>query len=838
MTVKFSDTSTGDIVSWHWDFGNGQIWDGQNPPNQTYTADPNTGERFYPVTLVVTNHDGTDTVTKTQYITVTPLTNNRVAQAIKDVENQILGGSTENLGVFAIDSLLDSDSEIKFFGDDARTVPTCGDGSDPVLVFIDKGITKITLDDGTEVWKAANYENTYCSIYYACENSEIIDLNEEAPCMSPPTQVGPKPVDLSFADGEFVEPGGLGLLNDPKAWNPVCQENCDKYYALLIDGGVNKDNNEVRYWYDIAFMYNTLREYGYPASHIKVLMSDGTDTSTTTGLDRHISNIAPKYDSSPLDLDGVTTTNEVNDKVTHAILDSTLDSYATGTSALPSDATLFIFTTGHGGSDTATGATQDSNTVKYYLWNNEYITDKDFVAKLNAINCKAIIMVMAQCNGGGFYDEFIKNPINVGTGNGASQDRTLITATLWNEASWANGFANAWTTGVAGHDRWATETVPNYDYSADTYPDPYSFPSDLRISVQESKDYVVTTKPGKPLPNDPFALATGTTVIAGKEHPQIWSKYNSGITQLTQFLNDCTNIVPKTITVKRPTVTGIQWQAGSQRYIYWAETGMPTTEYAKITLLKNGVHNSDISASIPVTQKYFRWIIPDTQTTGTDYRVKIASLTTSTVTDTSDFNFAISTKVANGNLTLKSVPTGASITMDYVYQGTKTTDTTFTNLRPGEYLITLEKPGYIPKTEMATVPSTTGSKVMTLIDASGSNQLSPIDIISDPLGAEVFIDDEDTGVQTPASIDVTPGVEHKVYVSRCNQKSEESFVTAPPYDPDNLLDIVTVPFVLNPDCYTFTGFEPPITMTAVYEVNTRKVSVASHEMAFIRCAWK
>jgi len=63
-------------------------------------------------------------------------------------------------------------------------------------------------------------------------------------------------------------------------------------------------------------------------------------------------------------------------------------------------------------------------------------------------------MVMEQCYGGGFKDEFIDYPVSISPGNGASQDRTLITASMWNEPSWANGFSNAWTTAVAGHDRW------------------------------------------------------------------------------------------------------------------------------------------------------------------------------------------------------------------------------------------------------------------------------------------------------------------------------------------------------------------------------------------------
>lgn len=67
LIVAFSDQSTGSPVSWKWDLGNGNTSSLQNPSAAYFT----TGS--YTVKLVVTDASGhTDSVTKTQYITVYP----------------------------------------------------------------------------------------------------------------------------------------------------------------------------------------------------------------------------------------------------------------------------------------------------------------------------------------------------------------------------------------------------------------------------------------------------------------------------------------------------------------------------------------------------------------------------------------------------------------------------------------------------------------------------------------------------------------------------------------------------------------------------------------------
>jgi PKD repeat protein len=62
LTVSFTDSSSGDVTSWSWDFGDGSYDSTQNPVH-TYTA-----SGLYNVTLSVSGPGGADTKTKTGFI--------------------------------------------------------------------------------------------------------------------------------------------------------------------------------------------------------------------------------------------------------------------------------------------------------------------------------------------------------------------------------------------------------------------------------------------------------------------------------------------------------------------------------------------------------------------------------------------------------------------------------------------------------------------------------------------------------------------------------------------------------------------------------------------------
>jgi PKD repeat protein len=67
LTVVFTDTSTNVPTSWSWTFGDGGTSTVKNP-SHTYTA-----SGVYPVSLTATNAAGSNTTTKTGYITATPV---------------------------------------------------------------------------------------------------------------------------------------------------------------------------------------------------------------------------------------------------------------------------------------------------------------------------------------------------------------------------------------------------------------------------------------------------------------------------------------------------------------------------------------------------------------------------------------------------------------------------------------------------------------------------------------------------------------------------------------------------------------------------------------------
>lgn len=79
LTVQFVDSTTNSPTSWIWSFGDGNMSTLKNP-SHTYTT-----SNTYTITLIATNAAGSDTITKTNYITVTYAT--PVANFTSDITN-------------------------------------------------------------------------------------------------------------------------------------------------------------------------------------------------------------------------------------------------------------------------------------------------------------------------------------------------------------------------------------------------------------------------------------------------------------------------------------------------------------------------------------------------------------------------------------------------------------------------------------------------------------------------------------------------------------------------------------------------------------------------------
>jgi hypothetical protein len=665
----------------------------------------------------------------------------------------------------------------------------------PQHTFATANCALTAIDEGPDA-NGVRDENRH--ITYMCVDPTDNTIKEEWVAYAPATNH-----DFTHAAGESSDAGEAWIPDDPDAWEPTCAENCNNYYALLISGGTDPSKNYRRYWNDIAFMYVTLIEYGYTADHIKVLMSDGPSTAA----DRCIATsgtTCTQTDDSPQNLDGIGGVESIT-PATKANVLTELRRQRTG---LTDSNNLFIFTTGHGSGDSS-----QNSVLK--LWNNEQITDDEFFNALYGINGETadpnkipkITMVMEQCNGGGFNDEIATSgPTNW----------VLETASNYNEASYGNGFSNAWTVGVAGHTRYNPTT---YDLSADG--------GDKRVTTLEAYTYAKA--------KDPFA-------VSGTEHPQ---KYILGA---ERYMNDCTGTATKAIRVTYPKLTGIRWMQGSVNEITWEVDGI--TGSVNIYLVQGTTPETETSlgTNVPANQGWYYGTVPVTQPVGTNYKIRVKSSDGLTIGNSQN-NFEIYLKSATsadnlGGLTFTTIPAGAKLYLDGSTTaltgdgGQTVTPFTKTGLVAGDHRVKVTMSGYYDQSYKVTVVAKQTNPVTTWrldkIDTDANDE--PLDwspwggmkITSDPDGAEIWIDDDLTDSNPAvyrgkaigeAVLNLAPG-DYRVYGTKAGYKPSATLpVTVESFS--LLRDPVPVHLVLTvrePDWYTFTGFESPIDMNGVINV--------------------
>nr|WP_319374734.1 DUF3344 domain-containing protein [uncultured Methanobacterium sp.] len=152
-TVQFTDSSTGSPTSWAWDFGDGGTSTLQNPTH-TYTTSGN-----YTVSLTATNEGGSDTETKTNYITAVPnvdlyasgLVNTSPAYVFPGQNNTVTVAGIKNQGKDTAANIL-----VYIYASDVNggTTPVASTtinslaagATSPTLSLIDPTIRPITAD--------------------------------------------------------------------------------------------------------------------------------------------------------------------------------------------------------------------------------------------------------------------------------------------------------------------------------------------------------------------------------------------------------------------------------------------------------------------------------------------------------------------------------------------------------------------------------------------------------------------------------------------------------------------------------------------------------------------
>jgi len=110
------------------------------------------------------------------------------------------------------------------------------------------------------------------------------------------------------------------------------------------------------------------------------------------------------------------------------------------------------------------------------------------------------------------------------------------------------------------------------------------------------------------------------------------------------------NAVPN-ITVSAPN-GGETWQMGSTQSITWTDN---ITENVKIDLYKAGTFNSTIISSVASSGLY-SWTLPTTLTAGTDYKIRITGVTTTTLYDESNSNFTMAISGDGNDFPISALP--------------------------------------------------------------------------------------------------------------------------------------------------------------------------------------
>lgn len=138
---------------------------------------------------------------------------------------------------------------------------------------------------------------------------------------------------------------------------------------------------------------------------------------------------------------------------------------------------------------------------------------------------------------------------------------------------------------------------------------------------------------------------------------------------------------------------GENWTVGSSHNITWSYSGDPGAQ-VKIDLLKGGSVASTISSGTSVGYNgsgSYTWVIPQSLTPGSDYKVRVTSTSNSSYTDTSDNNFSIAAPPAPTETVIGFDPVEITVNKSPIdpYSEKFVVSVTIDNLANGQKLLSL-----------------------------------------------------------------------------------------------------------------------------------------------------
>ena len=226
LTVSFTDNSTGNPTSWNWDFGDGSTSTVQNP-SHTYQ---NLGK--YTVKLTVTYNYGSDSITKTDYITVT-FTDPRDGKTYKTVKIGAQIWMAENLAYLP-----------------SVSPPSNGSRTDPVYYVSGYSGTSVSEAKATDNYTTYGVLYNWPAAKTACPTGWHLSSDEEWKTLE--MYLG---MSQSEADAEFDRGTDEGKkLKSTSGWNYGSNGTDEVGFSALPGGYRYYDGNfgllgDAGYWW-------------------------------------------------------------------------------------------------------------------------------------------------------------------------------------------------------------------------------------------------------------------------------------------------------------------------------------------------------------------------------------------------------------------------------------------------------------------------------------------------------------------------------------------------------------------------------------------------------------